>query len=79
MKTTVEISDDLLSEAKQYAIAHGQTFRQLLESSLRSKLETSKAEKPKFKMRDGSFKGEGLAEGIDWPEMIRLCYEGRGE
>ncbi len=78
MKTTVEISDDLLSEAKQYAAAHGETFRQFLESSLRNKLENSKAEKPKFKLRDGSFGGDEPMPAMDWPTLRALIYEGHG-
>ena len=35
MKTTVEIPDPLFTELKKYAAAHGLTFRQLLETSLR--------------------------------------------
>ena len=78
VKTTVEIADALLAEAKKYAAARGLTFREVLEMSLRSTLEHRRPPKKPFKLRDGSFKGTGMTPGLDWPKIRELIYEGRG-
>lgn len=79
MKTTVEISDNLLEEARQAAAANGQTFRQLLEISLRIQLDSRKAERRGFKLKNASFGGAGLAAGMTWSNIRDGIYEGRGE
>lgn len=78
MKTTVEIPDALFKEVKKYASTHGLTFRQVLETSLRSTLDEKNSGKKPFKLRDGSFKGTGMTPGLDWPAIRKLIYEGRG-
>ncbi|MEX0784070.1 MAG: type II toxin-antitoxin system VapB family antitoxin [Dehalococcoidia bacterium] len=40
MKTTVEIDDDLLKEAKKRAVDEGITMRTLIEQALKSRLES---------------------------------------
>ena len=79
MKTTVEITDNLLEEARQVAAASGQTFRQLLELSLRIQLDSRKTERRGFKLKNASFGGEGLAAGMSWANLRDGIYEGRGE
>ena len=76
MKTTVEIADALFAEAKAYAEAHGWSFRELLEESLRSTLQRNRRE---FCLGDGSFRGQGLQRDVSWPETRRLIYNDRGE
>jgi len=44
MKTTVEIRDDLLAQAKQHALREGTTLRDLLEHGLRLALEAPPAQ-----------------------------------
>jgi hypothetical protein len=78
VKTTVEIPDALMAEAKRYASARGLTFREVLEMSLRRTLEQRRTAKTRFKLRDGSFKGTGMTPGLDWPKIRELIYEGRG-
>ncbi len=78
MKTTVEIPDALIAEARKYASARGLTFREVLEMSLRSTLEQRRVAKKPFKLRDGSFKGTGMTPGLDWPKIREMIYEGRG-
>jgi Arc/MetJ family transcription regulator len=81
MKTTIDISDALLSEAKLAAAAQGTTLRKLVEAGLRQALgQTGQAPKP-FKLRNASFKGQGLAQGVqpsDWERIREMAYEGRG-
>jgi hypothetical protein len=81
MKTTVEISDPLLQQARQIAARDGVTLRELIESGLREILAKRKTHKP-FKLKDGSFKGgKGLhpeAEALGWERIREMAYEGRG-
>jgi hypothetical protein len=80
MKTTVEISDVLLVEAKKIAAREGTTVRTLIEQGLRHAL-AGRAKHEHFKLRKASFKGSGLcasARGASWQQLRELAYEGRG-
>ena len=82
MKTTVEINDALLREAKKTAAQRRQTLKALIESALRQHLKGPGRPRPgTFKLRKHPFRGRGLqpdvAEG-DWSEIRRRAYEGRG-
>jgi hypothetical protein len=80
MKTTIEISDALLREARKVAAQQGITLRALVERGLHRVLAETK-QRPPFRMRDGSFGGEGLhpdVRDLSWDEIIELSYEGRG-
>ena len=50
MKTTVEIPDALLREAKNYAARRGMTLKEVLETGLRQVLESERPARP-FKDR----------------------------
>lgn len=80
MKTTVEIADTLLAEAKQVADRERTTLRSLVEEGLRQVLQDRKR-KPAFRLRDASYRGRGLrpevAEG-QWDTIRAMAYEGRG-
>jgi hypothetical protein len=77
VKTTVEIPDALFAEVKKYAAAHGLTFRELIETSLRRSLEKQSSARKPFRLRKVTFKGKG--QRIRDGETIRaLIYEGRG-
>ena len=78
MKTTVEISDSLLREARKLARREGMTLRALVEQGLRCML-TEK--KPAFRLRDASFGGRGLRSELrdaGWDQLRDMIYEGRG-
>ncbi len=80
MKTTVEISDALLLEAKKVAAREGTTVRTLIEQGLRHTL-AGRGRRQGFKLRKASFKGRGLsavARGASWQQLRELAYEGRG-
>ena len=80
MKTTVDITDALLDEARRAADKQGTTVRALIEEGLRHVLKARRSTGP-FRLRDGSFKGKGLQPGIregDWEQIRSLIYEGHG-
>lgn len=81
MKTTLDISDPLLSDARKVAAREGTTLRALVEQGLRNVIAEKRERKKPFKLRDASVEGEGinpeLAEA-GWDEIRRLAYEGRG-
>lgn len=79
MKTTVEIADALLEDAKRVAAQEGTTLRALIEDGLRKTL-AERETKPPFKLKDGSVKGGGVQPGIDlsnWEQIRDIIYEGR--
>ena len=80
MKTTIDISDPLFERARRLAAKKGKTFREIVETALSLFLKAEENARP-FKLKDGSFKGNGLVEGLqwgDWDEIRRRAYEGRG-
>ncbi len=81
MKTTIEISDALFSEARLLAATEGTTLRQLVEEGLRYALSHHKRQTEPFKLRDATLGGNGLVEelqGASWERLRDLAYEGRG-
>jgi hypothetical protein len=80
MKTTVEIPNPVLSQAKAVAQKEGTTVRALVEEGLR-KILKEREQKPKFKLRDASVGGQGLQppfEDGSWEKIRDAIYEGRG-
>ena len=71
MKTTIEIADPLLEEAKTLAELEHTTLRALVEEALRALLATKRNASP-FKLQDGRFKGS--ARGLR-PEFAALGWE----
>jgi predicted transcriptional regulator len=80
MKTTIEISDALLEEAKKLAARDDTTLKSLVEQGLRDVIAQRKR-RAHFRLRKATFKGNGLsaeARGSDWSRIRELAYEGRG-
>ena len=80
MKTTIEISDALLDEAKRHAKERGTTLRALVEEGLRGVLD-SRPDADVFTLRNASVEGEGLRPDMregDWDRIAQAAYEGRG-
>jgi hypothetical protein len=80
MKTTLDISDPLLREARKLAARERTTLRALVEQGLRQVV-TEKRQKAEFRLRKASFKGRGLRAELadaDWQKVRDLAYEGRG-
>ena len=81
MKTTIEIADALLTDAKRVAAREGVTVRALVEQGLRRVLDERRRKTPGFKLRKASVKGRGLQpglEGASFDRLRELAYEGRG-
>jgi hypothetical protein len=81
MKTTVEIADPLLSEARKLASREETTVRALIEEGLRRILDERRRRGKRFKLRKVTFSGQGLQPGVaegSWERVRDLVYEGRG-
>jgi hypothetical protein len=80
MKTTVELPDGLLREAKRVARRRGTTLKALLEHGLRLTLAEAKTPSP-FTLRDASVGGHGMnpeLAGHGWDAIRDLTYKDRG-
>jgi hypothetical protein len=80
MKTTIDISDKVLEDAKNAASREGTTLKALAERGLRCVL-AEQRRGGKFRLRKASFKGRGLqpgARGLSWDAVRDLAYERRG-
>jgi hypothetical protein len=80
MKTTIEITDPLLREARKLAAREGISLRALVERGLHRVVAETKQGKP-FKLRRASFKGKGQQPELGhaaWDTVRALAYEGRG-
>ena len=80
MKTTVELPDPLIREARELAASEGTTLRIVIERGLRRAIADSKREKP-FRLRDASVDGRGLnpeVQDASWQRIRELTYDERG-
>jgi len=80
MKTTIEIADSLLREAKRVAEKERTTLRALIEEGLRRALE-ERRQKPPFRLRDASYGRRGLRKDVakgSWEHLRDRTYERRG-
>jgi hypothetical protein len=80
MKTTVEISDTLLREARDVAARQGMTLRAIIEQGLRRVIDEARRPKP-FKLRKVGFGGTGLQpefKDASWEQLRDTIYRGRG-
>jgi Arc/MetJ family transcription regulator len=81
MKTTIEISDAVLAQARKLAERRGTTLRALVEEGLRKVVAESRRQDA-FRLRKASFKGEGLQEraaSLGWERLREMVYEDRGD
>lgn len=79
-KTTIDLPDSLLAEAKEVAAREGTTLRALVESGLRTVIDRRRRNEP-FQLRDASVDGGGLHPGLrgaGWENIRDAAYEGRG-
>ncbi|WP_229811096.1 type II toxin-antitoxin system VapB family antitoxin [Streptosporangium pseudovulgare] len=79
MKTTVDIADGLLQEARQLARSEGTTLRALVEEGLRSVL-ARRSREAGYTLPDASVGGQGMqpsVRGASWEDIRALAYEDR--
>jgi hypothetical protein len=80
MKTTIDIADALLSEAKALAAEESTTVRSLVEEGLRLAI-ARRQEGKAFELRRASFGGGGVRPDVsleNWDERNTLIYQGHG-
>ncbi len=80
MKTTIDIADPLLDQARELAAREGVTIKALVELGLRQVIAEKKKRSSGFKLRQVTFKGDGLQpdlEGASWERMRELIYGDR--
>lgn len=80
MKTTVDIPQSLLDEAKKLAANHRTTVKALIEEGLRRVIGEHQRSDV-FRLRKATFKGEGLQpemDGASWENLRERAYESRG-
>jgi Bacterial antitoxin of type II TA system, VapB len=76
MKTTVEINDALMSEARQLAEKRGETMRSLLEEALRRLIaayDSEEAGPPPFEFT--VVDGGGLVDGVTPASWLEIANE----
>ncbi|MBI3698037.1 MAG: hypothetical protein HY238_24775 [Acidobacteria bacterium] len=78
MKTTVDISESLFREAKQYAARHGIPLREVFERGLQIVLKDAPRSGRRFRLKTVTTKGEGMAVDADWSTIRSMIYEGHG-
>jgi len=80
MKTTIQIPDSLLKEARKLATEEHTTLKALMEEGLR-RIISEHRRRGAFKLRKSTFRGSGLQphlEGATWERIRDISYEGRG-
>lgn len=76
MKTTIELSDEVLTRAKRRAQREGKTLREVVEQALRQQLDAGAADRP-FRLKRHAFKGKGRQPGSaegDWQSIRDVIY-----
>lgn len=77
VKTTINLPDVLVQEAKRLAAKRGIPLREFFETALRKHLAAERQRPKPAPFRTHTFKGEGLQPGIklgDWDQILDLCY-----
>lgn len=81
MKTTIEIADALLRDAKAVCKRENTTLRALVEAGLRQVLGERSRKRRKFELADARVRGRGLSpelQGASWAQVRDLIYGDRG-
>lgn len=73
MKTTLDLPDSLLREAKALAAKEGITLTELVESGLRKVVEQRSSPRS-FQLPDASWGEGGLIAGYEWNRIRELIY-----
>ena len=81
MKTSVELSPNILKRAKEYAKQRGVTSSSGTSLFLRRFLDDQPKSSSTFRLRDVSVGGQGVVPGLqegEWDTVRDRIYEGRG-
>jgi hypothetical protein len=81
MKTTIDIADALLEQARKMARERNTTIKAILEAALREQIAKGKRPRARFQLETPTFEGRGLQPGLswdDWTAIRDVAYEGRG-
>ena len=72
MRTTIQLDDQLLLEAKKYAAQTGRTLKAVIEDALREALARTEATRPQTRVPLKTFKGRGMQSGVDLDDTSSL-------
>ena len=74
MRTTLDIDDELLKDAKKLAAERGTTLTAVMEDGLRVVVRHAKAQKPRRRVRLPTFgvPGQGFPPGVDISDNAAL-------
>ena len=72
MRTTVNIDDQLLGQAKKVALSSNSTLSALVETALREMLSKQRPKKGKTAVKLVTYKGNGLKRGVDLDDSAAL-------
>ena len=81
MKTTIDVADALLREAREVATRDQTTLKELVQEGLRRVLDERRPRPNAFRLRDIAPVGGGFQPGFadgDWQRIRDAIYEGRG-
>jgi hypothetical protein len=78
MKTTVDIADAMLKEAKLIAAREGTTLKALIDEGLRHVIEERAQQKTGFRLRDVRYGDSVGAPGIDPNDWMSIKHLVRG-
>lgn len=81
MKTTIDIADALLKQARRLAARRHTTVKAIVEEALRDAFAREESAVQPAPVRTRTFGGNGLQPGLswdDWSAIRDLAYEGHG-
>ena len=81
MKTTFDLPEPLLNEARKVAARRKTTVKALVEDGLRKVIAESLQPAKPFKLKRASVAGRGMqagAQSLSWAQILESSYEGRG-
>ncbi len=72
MRTTIQLDEQLLAEAKRYALESGRTLTEFIEDALRQSLAQRRRTEERGRIRLTTFAGNGLQPGVDIDDSAGL-------
>ncbi|GMU60663.1 MAG: hypothetical protein AMXMBFR34_24260 [Myxococcaceae bacterium] len=80
MKTTLDLSDELLARAKRHAKKQGKPLRAIVEEGLRLVLQAEAGRRSRYRMPDrsvGDPRAGNPLESLSWQDLRAEIYGGR--